>query len=122
MRISYIELAGQKFPLCFSLSATEEMLEEFGSLEAMTETLDGDDTLAKLRAVDRVLDILLRAGRRYCETMGLEQPPALKGAPSDVIDIADPSAIAAIFSTISSDNKRTVEAKQSKKERPRREG
>lgn len=120
MRVTTIELAGHEHPLCFSLSATEALIEEYGSLEAMSEALDGADTAAQIRAVDTVLSILLDAGRRYYETMGYELPPALTGRPGDVIDVTDPSAIATIFKAIRTDTERKVEAAPSKNGKPRR--
>ena len=111
MKVSYIELLGEKHPLCFSLSATEEIVEEFGGTEQMTDAITGGDVLTKLRAVDKVLDVLLRAGRRYCAAAGLEMPEKPLGCrPADVMDVSDPSAVQAIFSTISSDSARTITA------------
>lgn len=112
MRINYIELLGEKHPLCFSLAATEAICEEFGSTEAMTEAISSDNMALKLRAVDKVLDILLRAGRKYCEVAGLDMPEKpLPCRAADVIDISDPSAIATIFGAIKTDTERTIEAK-----------
>ena len=111
MKVSYIELLGEKHPLCFSLSATEEIVEEFGGTEQMTDAITSGDTVSQLRAVDKVLDILLRAGRRYCEAAGIEMPAkALRCRPADVMDVTDPSAVQAIFSTISADSARTITA------------
>lgn len=121
MRVTTIELAGHEHPLCFSLSATEALIEEYGSLDQMVETLDGSDTVAQIRAVDTVLSILLDAGRRYYETMGFDLPPALNGRPGDVIDITDPSAVQAIFATMKKDAERKVEAAPSKNGKPRRD-
>ena len=111
MRVSYIDLLGEKHPLCFSLSATEEIVEEFGGTEQMADAITGEDALSKLRAVDKVLDILMRAGRRYCAAAGLEMPESPLGCrPADVMDVTDPSAVEAIFSTISGDSRRTITA------------
>lgn len=111
MRVNYITLKGEKHPLCFSLSAVEAIIEAFGSLDAMTEAIRGDDVLAKLRATNKTLEIMMDAGRHYCAEMGIDMPPAIKCRPGDLIDITDGEAVRAIFSTISADNERTVEAK-----------
>lgn len=111
MRVTYIELLGKRHPLCFSLSATEEIVEEFGGTEQMTDAITSGDTVSQLRAVDKVLDILLRAGRRYCAEAGLEMPETpLRCRPADVLDVSDPAAVQAIFSTIARDSARTVQA------------
>lgn len=111
MKTTYIELAGNKYPLCFSLSAVEELCEEYGDLENMSAALTSAKVGEKLKAVSRVLEILMTAGRRYNETMGLELPPPLKGRPADLIDVTDGKAIEAIFAAIKADSKREVEGK-----------
>lgn len=114
MRIGYIELCGEKHPLCFSLSATEEICQQFGDLSNMGKALAETDVAKHLHAVDSVLSILMRAGRRYCEVIGEELPPPLPCRPADVIGLGDKSAIEAIYATINDDNARTVEAKPKK--------
>ena len=118
MKVSYIELLGEKHPLCFSLSATEEICEAFGGTDEMMTAISSADTLTKLKAVSTTLDILMRAGRKYCEVAGLDMPEnPLPCRAADVIDITDDSAIKAIFGTFKNDSERTVEAK-SKNARP----
>lgn len=119
MRISYIELKpGEKHPMCFSLSAVEALCDEFGDLENMRKAVTDSGTLAEqIKATNTVMSVLIDAGRKYCAEMGIELPPAIKCRPADLIDITDPSAVQAIFSTISSDSEREVEAR-SKKEQP----
>lgn len=107
----YIELAGQKHPLCFSLAASEQLADEFGGLEQMQERLLGDSVSEgdKIRAIDRVLTVLMEAGRVYASASGEELPPKLPCRPVDLIDAGDPSALMAILSTIGGDTERTVE-------------
>ena len=38
MKVSYIELLGKKYPLCFSLTAATEMEEAFGGLDKRSPT------------------------------------------------------------------------------------
>ena len=105
MRISYIELLGNKYPLCFSLSATEKLIEEFGSLEEMQNALSSNS----IKAINATLDVLMEAGRRYCEVAHIDCPAPLPCRPADLIDLSDPSAVSAIFSAMSGGNEREVE-------------
>lgn len=114
MKIGYIELAGEKHPLCFSLSATEEICEKFGSLDGMGKALEEDDFKTRIGNIDSILTILMKGGRRYCEVMGQELPLPLPCRPADVLGVFDKDAIAAIRETISRDSARTVEAKPKK--------
>lgn len=120
MKVTYIELAGEKHPLCFSLSAVEELSDKFGDLDKMAAAItDGKNSVKKLKAVDTVLRVLLDAGRRYCAAAGIEMPEKPLGCrPADVIDITDPSAVEAIFTTLKNDTERTLEAKPLKNAEP----
>ena len=122
MRISYIELkAGERHPLCFSLSATERLIDEFGDLDKMRKAITETGSLSdQIKSIDIVLTVLLEAGRNYCKEMGIEMPPAIKCRPADLIDITDPAAVQAIFSTISTNSEREVEA-SAKKQAPTEE-
>lgn len=111
MKKTYIELLGERHPLCFSLSAVEEIAEEFGGVDEMSAALGNGTQLDKLKTATKVLDILLRAGRRYCELVGEELPPRIKGNIGDVIDASDPDSIKAIFAVIRGDSEREIEAK-----------
>lgn len=107
MKVSYITIAGEKHPVCFSLSAIEDIEEEFGSLDAMQKALGA----GTVRAVNRVLEIMLKAGRAYCAGMGIECPPPLKCRPGDLIDVHDNAIIADIFSAMTDGSERAVETK-----------
>ena len=109
MKVSYIELAGEKHPMCFSLSATEDIIETFGSVDAMSDAVTGGDLLTQLRAVDKTLEILLRAGRAYCTAMGEQLPAPLRCRPADLIDVTSGEAVRAIFETMRHDSAREVE-------------
>ena len=111
MKRTYIELLGERHPLCFSLSAVEEITDAFGGMEGMTEALKNGTQAEKLKAAVKVLDILIRAGRRYCAAAGEELPPPIRGEISDIIDATDPASISAIFAAINADGKREIEAK-----------
>ena len=109
MKVNYIELLGQRHPLCLSLSAAEALSEAFGSLEKMGELLDSQDVSRMAKAVDTILTILLKAGRIYAGALGEELPPELPCRPADLIDVRDQAAVQAILSAMKADTERTVE-------------
>lgn len=111
MKTGYVKLLGEKHPLCFSLSATEEIVERFGGTGQMTDALTSADTAQKLRAVDTVLEILMRAGRAYCAAVGEALPKPLPCRPADVIGIDEANEVVSrIFDTITADASRQIEA------------
>lgn len=114
MKISYIELLGKQYPLCFSLSATKALSDKFGDLTAMQKKIGDADLAVQADAICSMLSILLEAGQRYCRVAGLDCPPPLECDVGDVIDLSDPSAVTAIFAAISGGNKREVEVAESK--------
>lgn len=113
MRLTYIEIKeGEKHPMCFSLLATERIVDEFGGLDEMTRAITQEgDVVGRIRAIDKILEILLDAGRKYCEEMGFELPPKIRCRPGDLIDVTDGEAINKIFETMQNDTRREVEAK-----------
>jgi hypothetical protein len=111
MKVTYIKLLGEEHPLCFSLSAVEEISNTFGSMEEMQEIILNDGmTGEKMRAIASLLDILIKAGRRYFKLMDLELPKEIKGSVADLIDIRDPDALNKVFEAIAGDTEREVEA------------
>lgn len=107
MKLSYVQLGGEKHPVCFSLSAIESIEDEFGSLDTMR------DGLAKgsVKAINTVLEIMLEAGRAYCLGMGMDCPPKLRCRPADLIDVTDTDVVKDIFAVISGDSERSVEVR-----------
>lgn len=116
MKVSYIELAGRKYPMCLSLTAAAALEDTFGGLTKMGEVLTQGSIRDKTAAVNDVLRILMAAGRTYVHAEGGEVPEPLPCNPSDVLDITSGAAVKAIFSTISGDTKREVEAEPKKAE------
>lgn len=110
MKVSYIELLGKKHPMCFSLTAATEMDEAFGGLDSMTDQIREGSLVQQAKAVNKAVEILLKAGRIYASACGMELPDPLPCAPADLIDVTDGAAVRAIFSTISGDTEREVEA------------
>lgn len=109
MKISYIELLGKRHPMCFSLTAAAEMDEAFGGLEGLAERLRSGGLTERAAAINKALEILMRAGRTYASVSGTELPDPIPCAPADLIDVTDGAAVQAIFSTISSNTEREVE-------------
>lgn len=107
MKISYIELLGEKHPLCFSLSAVEKLTDEFGSLEEMQKKLSENS----IKATVKVLDVLLEAGRKYCEITHTDCPAPLPCSAADVIDLSDPDAVKTVFSAMSQEREVEVAEK-----------
>lgn len=106
MRISYIELVGTKYPMCFSNSASEELADEFGSLDKMREAMSSSNPF---KAINKMLKILIKYGIKYCELAKIDCPASLDFEPGDVLDMTDPESITAVFSAINSGTERTVE-------------
>lgn len=109
MKISYIELLGKKYPLVFSLAASEKISDAFGGFDKMQKSLTTTDTGKLAKTIDTMLSILMDAGQKYCKMAGIECPPPLDCRPADLIDISDPTAVSAIFTAISASNEREVE-------------
>ena len=109
MKISYIELLGKKYPLCFSLAASQKISDEFGGMDKMQKALGSKDFGEMAHAIDVVLTTLMDAGRIYCRMANIECPEPMECRPADVIDISDPAAIQAIFSAMTVGNEREVE-------------
>lgn len=109
MKLGYLELLGQKHPMCFSYAAMAELEESFGSLTAMEEQLDSDKLTVYVPAVNTLLETLLRAGRVYATAMGEELPPALPCRVVDVISIDDKREVLTAYKVITQDSRREVE-------------
>ena len=107
MKLSYVQLGGEKHPVCFSLSAIEAIEDEFGSLDTMREDL----AKGSVKAINSVLEIMIDAGRAYCIGMGMDCPPKLKCRPADLIDVTDTNVVEEIFAVMSGDAERTVEVR-----------
>ena len=111
MKIGYLELMGQRHPMCFSYAAAAELEEAFGSLEGMEAQVFDDKLSICVPATNKLLEVLMKAGRIYAKAMGEELPAPLPCRPVDLIPANDKKAISAVFATISGDAKREVEVK-----------
>lgn len=112
MRVTYINLLEHRHPLCFSLAAYEEVLSTFGSMENLYAALTSDDLAEIIHGLDKLLPILMRAGRIYAAEIGEQLPPELKCRPLDVLDASDPMVLGAVISAIQKGTSRTVETVQ----------
>ena len=74
-RISYIDVAGTKCPLHFSVAAAEKVDEHFGGLENMGEKLSAGSMFEKLNEAIWLLSVLLEQGAAY---MRLIERPEVK--------------------------------------------
>lgn len=108
MKVTYIELLGKQHPLCFSLAASEKLDEAFGDLDRMQAELFSGNVKRVVKAADTILQVLLNAGRIYMSACGEPLPDPLPCRPADVIDVADQSAINAIWASIRDDSKQEV--------------
>lgn len=111
MNVTYIELAGKKHPLCFSLAVSEKLDEAFGGLENMQDELDSKSISRISKAVDIVLAALIEAGRVYMTACGEGEtlPPRLTCRPVDLLDVRDKTVIGTVLAAIKGDNAREVE-------------
>lgn len=109
MRVNYIELLGEKHPLCFSLAASEELSEQFGDLNKMSGELTSKDAKRVAQAVDKVLNALLKAGRIYASAMGHELPKPIPCRPADLLDVRDSNSMKVIMEAMTADTKREVQ-------------
>lgn len=110
MNITYIELLGEKHPMCLSLAATQAIDEAFdGGLAQMQEEVLSASTGRQAQAIDTVLQILLKAGRTYISACGGDLPEPLPCRPADLIDVRDKTVISTVFAALSNDTEREVE-------------
>ena len=109
MKLSYIQLGdGEKRPVCFSLSAIEDIQDAFGDLDGMRDGIKS----GSVKAINTVLEIIIRAGAAYCKGMGIDCPPPLKCRPADLIDATDSSIVSQIFDAMVNDAEREVETQR----------
>ena len=109
MKVTYIELMGKQYPMCFSLTAATEMDDAFGGLKHLSDRMQAGNLAQTSAAINTALEILLKAGRIYASACGMEIPDPLPCAPADLIDVTDGEAVKSIFSAISGDTVREVE-------------
>lgn len=105
MKITYINLMGKDYPLCWNLEVGAKLQEQYGDIDSLMEALRGES----IRAMINTLDALLEGGQNYCKVAGIECPPPLPCSVGSVIDISDTSAVAEAFKAINAGSEREVE-------------
>ena len=109
MELRYIELLGEKHPLCFSMSAAQNLTRHFGSMEEMGEQIMNEDVSVRRAAVVDVIAEMIRSGRVYAKAMGYDVPNPI---PCDIADILEPDTVplvGLILSVLRRDSSRDVE-------------
>lgn len=67
------DLAGKERLFCFNAWANAEIEEQFGGLEKWGNAVQTGDTSDKIEAIAQMGEILMEAGRRWCDFRG--EPP-----------------------------------------------
>lgn len=63
--MTYIEIAGKRYPLRFSLAAMRAVTEKFGSIDELGNVMSGKDNEKTLESIAWVLGIMIRQGCEY---------------------------------------------------------
>lgn len=61
----YVEIAGKRYPIRFSLAAMRAVTEKFGSIDKMGEAMSGGNNAETLEALAWVLGVMIRQGCEY---------------------------------------------------------
>ena len=64
-RTAYLNIAGKEYPMRFSLGASIAMSKRFGSLEKMTEGLDGGDESKTMEDLVWITELMIKQGCAY---------------------------------------------------------
>lgn len=72
-RIKEIEIAGKKYPLNFSLKATEMVAKRYGGLEGMDDALTDKPLDEMMEEVSWILAVLLEQGAAYKKVIDKEE-------------------------------------------------
>lgn len=106
MDVHYLKINGVEYPACFSMAATEDIVKEFGGMEAMSSSLIERD----VTTVGTMLRILISAGIEFCELTGREHPQLPKGRLTAMLSVKETEEIVKqIFELMTADAERTVE-------------
>ena len=106
MDIHYLKINGVDYPACFSMAATEDIVKEFGGMDAMSSALIERD----VTTVGAMLRILISAGIEFCELTGKEHPEMPKGRLTALLGVQETADIVKdIFDLMTADAEREVE-------------
>lgn len=115
MELHYIELLGDKQPMCFSMTAAQNLTRHFGSIEEMGEQLMNEDVSIRRDAINDALAELIRAGRAYAKAKGDPLPPELPCAVADVVGPETVPLVTLILNVLKRDSAREVEIEETGK-------
>lgn len=77
-RITYVEIAGSKYPLSFSLGASKAFAKKFGSIDKMGEVMRGAGdgvNMETLDAITYIMATLIHQGVAYMNLFCKDLPP-----------------------------------------------
>ena len=75
-RITYIELAGKKYPLIFSLAASKAISAKFGGIDKIGELLSsGNIGDREIEAISFLVTVLIKQGCAYKNMFEADLPP-----------------------------------------------
>ena len=115
MNIHYLELAGNRYPMCYSASAAIMLDEQFGGVENISKKLNQKASVGEVaKTVVGIADVLVRAGMEYSRLVGLETPAVLQGSIGNLISMDDTDTVRSIMAVIMGDSKREVEVEEKK--------
>lgn len=63
--MTYIEIAGKRYPIRFSLAAMRAVTEKFGSIDEMGKVMSGGNNAETLESLAWVLGVMIRQGCEY---------------------------------------------------------
>lgn len=107
----YVELLGERHPLCLSFAAAAALDEHFGGLEKMTDALLSESVRERAEAMDAVLGEMMQAGRIYAAAAGQPLPKPLPCRPTELLSAQEGAALAAIFATVRENTMREVKTR-----------
>lgn len=82
MRVSFLEIEGRKYPLCFSLATSEIITEKYKNIEMMSRNLN-DKNFPLSRKIDMVCDILSVLMKSGCDYYNILNKSTYDNAPTD---------------------------------------
>lgn len=88
MKTAKINILGREHTLCFSARVAKRCIEEFGSIDAMLDTLVDNDSGKVLNNALWLLSTMLDAGRRYVRQVEDQEEPII--TQEDLFDIFSP--------------------------------
>lgn len=112
MKTAKINILGQEHTLCFSARVAKRCIEEYGSVDAMLDTLVNDDSGKVLNNSLWLLSAMLDAGRRYVRQVeGYEETVITQEDLFDIFSIDDLGELShKLLAAITGGSSREVEA------------